>query len=158
MNTFVIDLRDLGHENLLTLIFNTMVSKEIVADAMEMTKDIPANDVLVPLQLEETELAPYPEIEYMIIEAGSIEKVVRDVNTQLQNGWQTEWGIQVINAGTWNRYYQSMIRWNVDGGLKPEMPCKNSEAGAMGPKPLYIPGLEDEPDLYEDITEDATNW
>jgi len=30
------------------------------------------------------------------------------------------------------------------------MPCENSEAGALGPKPLYIPGLEDEPDLYED--------
>jgi hypothetical protein len=45
-----------------------------------------------------------------------------------------------------------MIRWNVDAnvGLKPEMPCENSEAGALGTKPLYIPGLEDEPDLYED--------
>ena len=47
-------------------------------------------DVLVPLQLEENELAPYPKVEYMVIEATSIEKVVRDVNTQLENGWQTE--------------------------------------------------------------------
>jgi hypothetical protein len=28
----------------------------------------------------------------------------------------------------------------------------------MGPKPLYIPGLENEPDLYEDVEEDATDW
>lgn len=50
-----------------------------------------------------------------------------------------------------------MVRWNVDGGLKPEMPSKNSEGDTQGPKPLYIPGLEDEPDLYEDVTEDATD-
>ena len=142
---------------------------------MELTKNIPWRDnpspenfsetewtgvsnVLVPLQLEETDLAPYPEIEYMIIEATTLDKVVRDVNTQLSNGWQTEWGVQVVSNGTTTRYYQSMIRWNVDGGLKPEMPCENSEAGTMGPKPLYIPGLEDEPDLYEDINNDATNW
>jgi hypothetical protein len=31
------------------------------------------------------------------------------------------------------------------------MPSENSETGGLGPKPLYIPGLEDEPDLYEDI-------
>ena len=138
---------------------------------MELTKNIPWRDnpspenfsetewtgVLAPLQLEDTDLTPYPEIEYMIIEATSMEKVIRDVNTQLQNGRQTEWGIQVTSWPV-TKFYQSMIRWNVDGGLKPEMPCENSEAGTMGPKPLDIPGLEDEPDLYEDINNDATNW
>lgn len=149
------------------------MKKEIIDTAIEMTKNIPSTDsdvsennsgngttcdVLAPLQLEETDLTPYPEIEYMVVEAANIDKVVRDVNTQLQNGRQTEWGIQVVNTPTWTRYYQSMVRWNVDSGLKPEMPSENSEAGTMGPKPLYIPGLEDEPDLYEDISEDVTDW
>ncbi|MBO7714765.1 MAG: hypothetical protein J6S85_14400 [Methanobrevibacter sp.] len=50
-----------------------------------------------------------------------------------------------------------MIRRNIDANIdaKPEMPSKNSEAGTMGPKPLDIPGLEDEEDLYEDIEKDA---
>lgn len=152
MNTFVIDLRDLGHENLLTLIFNTMAEKtrrELIMEATDMVKDIPASDVLVPLQLEETELAPYPEIEYMIIEATSMDKVIRDVNTQLQNGWQTEWGIQVTSWPV-TKFYQSMIRWNVDANrdAEPEMPCENSEDGTMGPKPP----------LSEEVNEDATNW
>jgi len=152
------------------------MKKEIIDTAIEMTKNIPSTDsdvsennsdngttcnkenVLAPLQLEEGDLTPYPQAEYMIVEAANMDKVVRDVNTQLQNGWQTEWGIQVVNTPTWTRYYQSMVRWNVDCGLEPEMPSENSEAGTMGPKPLYIPGLEDEPDLYEDINEDATDW
>lgn len=134
-----------------------MVDEKVIQDAVEMTKDIPANDILVPLQLEENELAPYPKVEYMVIEATSIEKVVRDVNTQLGNGWQTEWGITVANWPV-TKFYQTMIRRNVDGGAETEMPSQNSEDGTMGPKPLYIPGLEDEPDLYEDIEEDATNW
>ena len=95
--------------------------------------------------------------EYMVIEATSIDKVVRDVNTQLENGWQTEWGITVANWPV-TKFYQTMIRRNVDSGAETEMPSQNSEDGTMGPKPLYIPGLEDEPDLYEDVTEDATDW
>lgn len=49
-----------------------------------------------------------------------------------------------------------MIRWNVDANIdtKPEMPSENSETGGLGPKPLSIPGLEDEEDLYEDIKKD----
>lgn len=50
-----------------------------------------------------------------------------------------------------------MIRRNVDSGAETEMPSQNSEDGTMGPKPLDIPGLEDEPDLYEDVTKDATD-
>lgn len=50
-----------------------------------------------------------------------------------------------------------MIRRNVDSGADTEMPSQNSEDDTTGPKPLYIPGLEDEPDLYEDVTEDATD-
>lgn len=118
-----------------------MVDKEIIEDAVEMTKDIPANDVLVPLQLEETELAPYPKIEYKIIEATSIDKVVRDVNTQLENWRQTEWGIAVINWPV-TKFYQTMIRWNVDSGERV----------------LDIPWLEDEEDLYEDVEWDVANW
>lgn len=65
--------------------------------------------------------------------------------------------MSVIQTVSGARFYQLMCRWNVDLDEKPEMPSENSEAGAMGTNPLYIPGLEDEPDLYEDITEDATD-
>lgn len=64
--------------------------REIVMGATDMIKDIPAEDVLTPLQLEDTELTPYPEIEYKIIESTSMDKLVRDVNNHLKNGWQTE--------------------------------------------------------------------
>ena len=111
-----------------------MVDEKVIQDAVEMTKDIPAKDILVPMQSEETDLTPYPQVEYMIVEAANMDKVVRDVNTQLQNGWQTEWGIQVVNTPTWTRYYQSMVRWNVDSGLKPEMPSQNSEDEYLGPQ------------------------
>jgi len=136
--------------------------REIVMEAMDMVKDIPAEDVLTPLQLEETELTPFPEVEYKIIESTSMDKLVRDVNNHLKNGWQTEWGIQVA-SGNISRFYQSMIRWNVDANIdtKPEMPSKNSETGSLGPNaPLWegMKFLEDEEDLYEDITKDATDW
>lgn len=133
--------------------------REIIMDAVDMTKDIPASDVLVPLQQEDKELAPFPEIEYKVVEAPTMDKLVRDVNNHLKNGRQTEWGVQV-SSGSLTRFYQSMIRWNVDADIdtKPEMPSENSKAGTMGPKPLDIPGLEDEEDLYEDITKDATDW
>lgn len=153
-----------------------MVDKEIIDEAKDMVKDIPAEDVLTPLQLEETELTPYPEIEYKIIESTSMDKLVRDVNNHLKNGWQTEWGIQVA-SGNISKFYQSMIRWNVDAnigpklgsdsnevsdlGTKPEMPSKNSETGSLGPNaPLWegMKFLEDEEDLYEDIDKDETNW
>ena len=136
--------------------------REIVMEAMDMVKDIPAEDVLTPLQLEDTELTPYPEIEYKIIESTSMDKLVRDVNNHLKNGWQTEWGIQVA-SGNISKFYQSMIRWNVDANIdaKPEMPSKNSETGSLGPNaPLWegMKFLEDEEDLYEDINKDETNW
>lgn len=136
--------------------------REIVMEAMDMVKDIPAEDVLTPLQLEETELTPYPEVEYKIIESTSMDKLVRDVNNHLKNGWQTEWGIQVA-SGNISRFYQTLIRWNVDANIdtKPEMPSKNSETGSLGPNaPLWegMKFLEDEEDLYEDIDKDATDW
>ena len=131
--------------------------RELIMEAAEMTKDIPATDVLVPLQQDEPELTPYPEIEYKVVEWNTMDKLVRDVNAHLKNGRQTEWWVQVVSWQT-TRFYQAMIRWNVDLDEKPEMPSQNSEAGTMGPKPLYIPGLEDEPDLYEDIDKDATDW
>lgn len=147
------------------------MDKKIIEDAVELTKDIPCSDILTPLSQEEQELTPYPEIEYKIIEATSMDKVVRDVNTHLNNGRQTEWGIQVA-AGPVMKFYQSLVRWNVDldkkheelvdeylskKSPKSEMPSENSEAGAMGSKGLSIPGLENEPDLYEDLIEDGTN-
>ena len=138
--------------------------KDVIKEAMEMAKDVPATDVLVPLQQPEEEtLTPYPEIEYKVVEWNTMDKLVRDVNNHLKNGRQTEWWVQVVNWQT-TRFYQSMIRWVVKNGnimTKPEMPSQNSEAGAMGPNaPLWegMSFLNDEPDLYEDVNEDVTNW
>ena len=136
--------------------------REIVMNAADMVKDIPASDVLVPLQQEDKELTPFPEIEYKVVEAPTMDKLVRDVNNHLKNGRQTEWGVQV-SSGNLTRFYQSMIRWNVDADLvaKPEMPSENSETGDLGTNsPLWegMKFLEDEEDLYEDIEKDATDW
>lgn len=130
------------------------MEEKIIDEAIQMTKSIPWGDVLVPLQLEEKELTPYPEVEYKVIEANTMDKLIRDVNNHLKNGRQTEWGV-VVSSGQLSRFYQAMIRWNVDCGTKPEMPSENSKAGGQGTEPLHMPGLENEPDLYEDVNEDA---
>ena len=52
-------------------------------------------------------------------------------------------------------YYQTLIRRNVDFGPEPEMPSENSKAGGQGLEPLHMSGLENEPDLYEDVEKDA---
>ena len=139
--------------------------RELIMGAAEMTKDIPATDVLVPLQQEEQELVPFPEIEYKIVEWNTMDKLIRDVNAHLKNGRQTEWGVQVVSWQT-TRFYQSMIRRvarsESDLVAKPEMPSEKSEAECLGTQagPLWegMSFLNDEPDLYEDVTEDATNW
>lgn len=131
------------------------MEKKIINEAIEMTKWIPWKDILVPAPQEEVS-TPYPKVEYKIIESPTMDKLVRDVNIHLENGWVCDGWVQVSN-GTSTRFYQSMERWVVQGdfGPEPEMPSKNSKAGTMGPKPLYIPGLENEPDLYEDVEKDA---
>lgn len=42
------------------------------------------SDVLVPLQLEESELAPYPKIEYDVIMHYKLDKLIKDVNKRLE--------------------------------------------------------------------------
>lgn len=117
------------------------MDKKIIEDAVEMTKNIPASDVLVPLQQpDEWELAPYPEVEYKIIEANTMDKLIRDVNLHLKNGWQTEWWVQVTVWQT-TRFYQSMIRWV----------AKSEETSFWKANEF----LENESDLYEDIEKDA---
>ena len=115
--------------------------------------------VLTPIEwVEEKELTPQPEIEFDVVMEASLEKFKRKVNLMLWQWWQTGGWMNAVAVWTGIRFYQSMVRRNVDGGLKPEMPSKNSEASAQGSQPLHIPGLEDEPDLYEDVEKDATNW
>lgn len=58
--------------------------KDIIKEAMEMTKGIPAKDVLVPMQSEETDLTPYPAIEYDVIMHYKLDKLIKDVNTRLE--------------------------------------------------------------------------
>ena len=132
------------------------MDRKLIGDAVNMVKNIPATDILVPLQQEEGNLTPLPGIEYDVLFHTSLDKLIKDVNRKIEQWWQTEWGIQVVTNWTSSRFYQSIIRWNVDLDEKPEMPSQNSEAGTVGPKPLYIPGLEDEPDLYEDVWKDET--
>ena len=134
-----------------------MTKKKIIDGAIDMTKNISATDgVLTPLDIsEEGDLTPYPEVEYDVLFDSNLNKLIRNVNTRIWQWRQTEWGIQVVQSNLGTRFYQAMIRWNVDGGSKPEMPSKNSEAGAQGSQPLHIPGLEDEPDLYEDVEKDV---
>ena len=103
-----------------------------------MTKWIPWKDVLVPAPQEEVS-TPYPKVEYKIIESPTMDKLVRDVNIHLENGWVCDGWVQVSN-GTSTRFYQSMERWVVTEEVD---------------RVLHIPGLENEPDLYEDVEKDA---
>ena len=126
------------------------MEEKIINEAMEMTKGVPWKDVLVPLAQEEKEICPYPQVEYTIVEAPTMDKLVRDVNTHLANGRVCDGGVQ-ISGWPIARFYQSMERRNVDCRPEPEMPSENSKAGGQGPEPLHMPGLENEPDLYEDV-------
>ncbi len=121
----------------------------------EMTKNIPWEDILVPSAQEDINLTPYPKVEYKIVESPTIDKLVRDVNTHLKNGWVCDGWVQVSN-GTSTRFYQSVERWIVPSvfGPESEMPRKNSEGDTQGPTaPLWegMKFLENEPDLYEDV-------
>lgn len=114
------------------------MEKKIISEAIEMTKDIPWKDILVPLAQEDENLTPPPKVEYKIIESPTMDKLVRDVNTHLANGRVCDGGVQV-SSGPIARFYQSMERWNVD----------------YTDKTIHIPGLENEPDLYEDVNGDG---
>ena len=114
------------------------MEKKIINEAIEMTKWIPWKDILVPAPQEEVS-TPYPKVEYKIIESPTMDKLVRDVNIHLENGWVCDGWVQVSN-GTSTRFYQSMERW-----------VATEEVDRV----LHIPGLENEPDLYEDVEKDA---
>jgi len=135
------------------------MEEKIIDEAIQMTKGVPWKDVLVPLAQEEKELAPYPQVEYTIVEAPTMDKLVRDVNTHLSNGRVCDGGVQ-ISSGPIARFYQSMERRVVRGdfGPEPEMPSENLEGDTQGPiAPLWegMKFLENEPDLYEDVEKDA---
>lgn len=89
------------------------MEERIIEDAIEMTKNIPWTDVLTPIIPEEKELAPYPEVEYIIVEAPSMDKLVRDVNNHLKCGWVCDGGVQITTNNLWAKFYQSMERWKV---------------------------------------------
>lgn len=116
------------------------MEEKIINDATEMTKNISGKDVLTPIQLEDENLTPYPKVEYKIIESPTMDKLVRDVNTHLENGWVCDGWVQVSN-GTSTRFYQSVERWVVTDEL-----TSFWKANEL---------LLDEPDLYEDVEKDA---
>lgn len=132
------------------------MEEKIINETIEMTNGVSWKDVLVPLAQEEKELCPYPQVEYTIVEAPTMDKLVRDVNTHLTNGRVCDGGVQ-ISSWPIARFYQSMERRVVrdDFGPESEMPSENSKAGGQGLEPLHMPGLENEPDLYEDVEKDV---
>ena len=117
------------------------MDRKIIDDSIELTSGISWRDILTPLNEEEIDLAPLPEIEYKIVEWNTMDKLIRDVNAHLKNGRQTEWGVQVVNWQT-TRFYQSMIRWV----------AKTEETTFW----MTNKFLENEPDLYEDVDQDGT--
>ena len=121
-----------------------MVDKELVERAAEMTKNIPANDVLVPLQTEEKDLTPYPKSEYDVVMEMSLDKFKRKVNQMIWQGRMPTGWVNVISTSTGTRFYQSMERRNVD--RDEDQPV------------LHIDWLEDEPDLYDFLVAQDTNW
>lgn len=139
------------------------MDKKIINDAIELTDGISGSDVLTPLNQEEINLTPYPEIEFDVIVETTLDKFKRKLNDMSENWRHTEWGMNVVQTPVGMKFYQLMCRWNVDAniGPKPEMPSKNSETGGLGPNaPLWegMKFLENEEDLYEDINKDETNW
>lgn len=116
------------------------MEKKIISEVIEMTKDIPWKDILVPLAQEDENLTPPPKVEYKIIESPTMDKLVRDVNTHLANGRVCDGGVQV-SSGPIARFYQSVERWVATDEL-----TSFWKANEL---------LLDEPDLYEDIDEDA---
>lgn len=115
------------------------MDRKIIDDSIELTSGISWRDILTPLNEEEIDLVPLPEIEYKIIEANTMDKLIRDVNAHLKNGRQTEWGVQVA-TGNLTRFYQSMIRW-----------VAREETSFWKTNKF----LENEEDLYEDVENNA---
>lgn len=87
-----------------------MVDEKIIDEAIEMTKDIPWSDVLTPLQQNDV-LPSWPKTEYKIIEATSMDKLVRDVNNHMSNGWYCDGGVQVVTSSIWTKFYQALERY-----------------------------------------------
>lgn len=121
-----------------------MTKNKIIDDAIELVKNIPSTD---EPSLEKFESTEQPKVsttsEYIVIGSASGEDLIELVNTYMAEDWVTCWGVSVVQTSTWLRFYQAMERWNV-----------NWEEKVW----LNIPGLEDEPDLYEDIEKDAIDW
>lgn len=149
-----------------------VIEKKILKDTVDLVKNIPSTDeialekfestewtdILVPLQKDDVELKITPKSEYEVVVESSLYKFNNKVNDMISQWWFTTWWVSVVQTNTWTKFYQSMERRNVDFVEKSEMPSQNSEGDTQGPKPLYIPGLENEPDLYEDTKWNDTNW
>ena len=103
-----------------------------------MVKNIPPTDEPTLESFSETE---QPDVslnpEYTIIASSSWVELIELVNTYMKEDWVTCWGVSVVQTSTWTRFYQAMERWTWTN---------------IG---LNIPGLENEPDLYEDVEKDV---
>lgn len=125
------------------------IKKKIIEDAVELTKDIPATDeevlakfdslewtdVLTPLEThDEADLTPEPQAEYDVVIDTNIDKLIKDVNVRLKNWWNCIGWVQVA-VWTHTKFYQTLVRWNVD--------VEETEISKLF--------NEDEEDLYEDV-------
>lgn len=125
-----------------------VIKKKIIEDAIELTEGISWfdekvvatfdayewTDVLTPLEThDEIDLTPEPKAEYDVIIDTNLDKLIKDVNVRLENGWSCIGWIQV-SSWTYTKFYQTMVRWNID--------VENTEISDLFD--------EDEEDLYED--------
>lgn len=133
------------------------MEKKIINDAIELVKNIPPTDETSLERNLETKqprisndlLGEYPisvTEEYDVVVDSTLDKFIQSVNERLKDWWSINWWFNVVTTNNWTKFYQSMIRW--DEKYEDEEKIQ----------PLNIPGLENEPDLYEDIEKDVNEW
>lgn len=133
------------------------MEKKIINDAIELVKNIPPTDeTSLEWNLETKQprisndlLGEYPisvTEEYDVVVDSTLDKFIQSVNERLKDWWSINWWFNVITTNNWTKFYQSMIRW--DEKYEDEEKIQ----------PLNIPGLKNEPDLYEDIEKDVNEW
>lgn len=133
------------------------MEKKIINDAIELVKNIPPTDETSLERNLETKqprisndlLGEYPisvTEEYDVVVDSTLDKFIQSVNERLKDWWSINWWFNVVTTSNWTKFYQSMIRW--DEKYEDEEKIQ----------PLNMPGLENEPDLYEDVEKDANEW
>ena len=84
------------------------IEKEIIEDAMKMTKDIPWTDVLTPIlteeEAQEDESFNY-RAEYLVVMEKTLDKFERKMNEASSQWWYPSGGMTVCQTSTGNTFY-----------------------------------------------------